>query len=181
MRESPHHGMVVRLDLYEAHLAAAQKAFHGDLRLSVVSNFNLKAERKFLCPVSDLSCGLPNPEPTPQREVCIRMAQIGENLRSQSPEWGAPVCSVFGVVFATAAVLFFVLFNLLRPTVIPNPGLAAFNPSAGARLIPLPRESNAPEPQERVMPAPQLTSALSARAQAGAQRSKRSASPTRRR
>jgi hypothetical protein len=40
IREAAHHGLVVRFDLYEAHLATAQKAFHGDLHLSVLSCFN---------------------------------------------------------------------------------------------------------------------------------------------
>lgn len=44
---------------------------------------------------------------------------------------------------AGAAVLFLVLYRLLQPSVIPNPGLAAFVPPVGTRPVPLPRDGNA--------------------------------------
>jgi hypothetical protein len=112
------------------------------------------------------------------------MARTAANRKSQSPEWGASMLSVFGVLFAGVSVLFVFLYDLLQPTTIPNPGLAAFTPPAGTRLIPLPRQSNVPEPEQGLPPAPpqsQPSSALSARAQAGAQTSTHSDSPARRR
>jgi hypothetical protein len=37
------------------------------------------------------------------------------------------------------------LFVLSQPTVYPNPGLAMAAPAAGIRLLPVPRQSDAPE------------------------------------
>lgn len=46
-------------------------------------------------------------------------------------------------ILAGAAILFLVLHHLLQPSVLPNPGLAAFVPPVGTRSIPLPRDGNA--------------------------------------
>ena len=45
---------------------------------------------------------------------------------------------------ATAA-LFLVLFWLMQPKVLENPGMAAYHPPPGTRLVPVPRTSDAPE------------------------------------
>lgn len=53
---------------------------------------------------------------------------------------------------AGAAILFLVLYHLLQPSVLPNPGLAAYVAPVGTRSVPLPRDGNAdlvypPSPQ----------------------------------
>jgi hypothetical protein len=68
---------------------------------------------------------------------------------------------LFWTTTAIAAIVgsfwLFVIY-LSQPTFYPNPGLAAYTPPAGTRLIPLLRESDAPEladvPEE---PTPPLT------------------------
>jgi hypothetical protein len=49
--------------------------------------------------------------------------------------------AVTGVV----ACFWFSLFYLSRPTSVPNPGLTAYTPPPGTRLLPLPHMSEAPE------------------------------------
>jgi hypothetical protein len=55
---------------------------------------------------------------------------------------------LLGTVTAIATVIgcfwFFVLY-LSQPTIYPNPGLAAYAPPTGTRLVPPPRESDAPD------------------------------------
>ncbi|HEY6258055.1 MAG TPA: hypothetical protein VIY51_19905 [Xanthobacteraceae bacterium] len=63
---------------------------------------------------------------------------------SGSGEWDAPLFSVFGIILAGALGLFLLLYSLLQPTVVANPGLAAFDPPAATRLVPLARKSDAP-------------------------------------
>jgi hypothetical protein len=90
--------------------------------------------------------------------VTSRMAQIWKSQGSRahaaqpspwqppSDEWDAPVFWILTAILAGAAGLFLVLyFFLLQPTIHPNPGLAAFTPPPGTRLVPLPRKSTAPE------------------------------------
>jgi hypothetical protein len=45
----------------------------------------------------------------------------------------------------TVGCLFLMLFILSKPTVYANPGLASSSPPPGTRLVPLPRQSDAPE------------------------------------
>ena len=44
-----------------------------------------------------------------------------------------------------AVALFFLLFSLMHPKVLENPGLASYRPPPATRLEPLPRKSDAPE------------------------------------
>jgi len=68
-----------------------------------------------------------------------------------------------GIVSAIAAIIgclwFFVLY-LSQPTIFPNPGLAAYTPPVGTRLIPLPRDSDAPELAEVQAELPSPRSAM---------------------
>jgi hypothetical protein len=70
---------------------------------------------------------------------------------------------LLGTVSAIAAIIgcfwFFVLC-LSQPTIYPNPGLAAYTPPAGTRLVPLPRESDAPEFAEAPEDSPPPLSAM---------------------
>jgi hypothetical protein len=43
------------------------------------------------------------------------------------------------------AALFLLLYWLMQPKVLDNPGMASYRPPPATRLEPLPRESNAPE------------------------------------
>jgi hypothetical protein len=83
--------------------------------------------------------------------------------KSQDDNGVAPLFWVLSLNLAVAACFFLVLYSLLQPKINANPGLAAYTPPAGTRLIPLPRESNAPELAE--LPAV-LPTALAALAQA---------------
>ena len=84
-------------------------------------------------------------------------------LKSPDNECAAPVFGVFGVMLAGAACLFLVLYELSRPSINPNPGIAAYMPPPATRLVPLSRESDAPALAD--LP-PDPPSALSALAQA---------------
>ena len=90
-------------------------------------------------------------------------------LKSPGDEWATPVFGVLGAMVAGAACLFLVLYELCQPTINPNPGIAAYTAPPATRLVPLPRQSDAPEladlaPDPKSVPA----SALSALAQAQA-------------
>jgi hypothetical protein len=143
-----------------------------------------EAARRFLSRVSDPGSVPYDPGTYASTRCCTRMARARASWKSQSPEFGASMLSVFGVLFVGAAVLFVFLYDLLQPPTIPHPGLAAFSPPAGTRLIPLPRVSNAPLLEQGLAPAPlpsQPSSALSARAQADARQSTNLALPARQR
>jgi hypothetical protein len=86
-------------------------------------------------------------------------------LKSPGDDWATPVLGAVGVVVAGAAALFLVLYELCQPTVSPNPGLAAYTPPPATRLVPLARQSDAPELTEL---APDPASPLTALAQAQA-------------
>jgi hypothetical protein len=70
------------------------------------------------------------------------MAYIGKNRRSRGDDGSVSVLYALGPILAGAAILFLVLYDLLQPRVLPNPGLAAFVPPVGTRSIPLPRDGN---------------------------------------
>src|ERR1700733_13434062 len=86
-------------------------------------------------------------------------------LASPSDEWATPVFGVVGVMVAGAVCLFLVLYELCQPTISPNPGIAAYTPPPAPRLVPLARQSDAPELPD---PAPDPASPLPALAQAQA-------------
>jgi hypothetical protein len=71
-----------------------------------------------------------------------------------SSEYAAPmaVCLLVFVILAGAG--FLGGYWLMQPKVVPNEGLAAYEPPAGTRLIPLPRKMDAPELAE--LPKPPL-------------------------
>jgi hypothetical protein len=46
---------------------------------------------------------------------------------------------------AATAALFLMLFWLMQPKILENPGMAAYHPPPGTRLVPVPRKSDAPE------------------------------------
>ncbi len=101
-------------------------------------------------------------------------------MKSPGDEWATPVFGVLGVMVTGAACFFLALFELSRPTINPNPGLAAYTPPPATRLVPLPRRSDAPELAELPADPPAApASALSALAlaQAGDQPVKRDAHP----
>jgi hypothetical protein len=88
-----------------------------------------------------------------------------QNWKSPSDEWAAPLFWVLVTMLAGAACVFLLLYSLGQPKINPNPGLAAYTPPPGTRLIPLPRKSDAPELAE-LPPAPASPSPLTALAQA---------------
>jgi hypothetical protein len=95
---------------------------------------------------------------------------MAKTLELQSDEWAAPLLSVLCAILAAAAGFFLLLHFLYRPTVTFNPGLAANAPPPATRLVPLPRQSTAPEladiPPAAASPALTASSALTALAQA---------------
>jgi hypothetical protein len=58
---------------------------------------------------------------------------------------GLSALGVLGLMCGTTAALFLVLFWLMQPKVLENPGMAAYHPPPGTRLVPVPRKSDAPE------------------------------------
>jgi hypothetical protein len=95
---------------------------------------------------------------------------MAKTLDLQSDEWAAPLLSVLCAILAAAAGFFLLLYFHCQPTVTFNPGLAAYTPPPATRLVPLPRQSTAPELAEltpaAASPALTASSALTALAQA---------------
>ena len=60
-------------------------------------------------------------------------------------DWTYPVMNVLIKLSLFAALFFGFLFWLYQPNVIENPGVAAYEPPPGTRLVPLPRKMDAPE------------------------------------
>ena len=50
-----------------------------------------------------------------------------------------------GLLCSATAALFLMLYWLMQPKVLENPGMAAYHPPPSTRLVPVPRESEAPE------------------------------------
>jgi hypothetical protein len=107
-------------------------------------------------------------------------AQTWKPWKSPADEWAAPLFGVLGAIMVGASCLFLLLHELCQPTINLNPGVAAYSAPPATRLVPLPRESDAPELAD--LP-PDPASALSAMAQAraGDQPTKRDAHPPRKR
>ena len=70
------------------------------------------------------------------------MAQIRREVRLRGDASSVSVLYAAGPILAGAAALFLVLYELMQPKVLPNPGLAAYVPSAGTRPVPLPRKGD---------------------------------------
>jgi hypothetical protein len=75
---------------------------------------------------------------------CSVMIKAGQGGRRLYSDASAAQLSVFGLIFGGAFVLFGFLYHLLQPSVVANPGLAAFSPPPATRTVPLPRQSDAP-------------------------------------
>lgn len=58
---------------------------------------------------------------------------------------GLSALGVLGLMCGATGALFLVLFWLMQPKILENPGMAAYHPPPGTRLVPVPRESDAPE------------------------------------
>jgi hypothetical protein len=68
-----------------------------------------------------------------------------KQLKSQSDESVLPVFLILNAILAVVGSLWLLLFYFSQPTIYPNPGLAAYVPPPGTRLLPLLRKSDAPE------------------------------------
>jgi len=88
-----------------------------------------------------------------------------------------PMFWILSVILAGATCLFLLLHSLSKPAVRPNPGVAAYTPPPGTRLIPLPRKSDAPELTELAAetPSPLSAFALAAASEKAAKRDLRPA------
>src|SRR6266567_7500973 len=95
---------------------------------------------------------------------------------SPAGDWDVPLFCFLNAILAGAACLFYVLYSLGQPAINPNPGLAAYVPPAGTRLVPLPRVSDAPELAEIPVDPPSPLTAL-AQAQSSDQQAKRDTRP----
>jgi hypothetical protein len=65
--------------------------------------------------------------------------------KSQSDPSAVTQFWILSLVLAGSACIFLPLYSLTQPTIYANPGLAAYTPPPGTRLIPLFRKSDAPE------------------------------------
>jgi hypothetical protein len=95
---------------------------------------------------------------------------MAKALEQQNDEWAVPLFWVLCAILTAAGGFFLLLYFLCQPTVTSNPGLAAYTPPPATRLVPLPRQSTAPEladiPPTAPSPALTASSALTALAQA---------------
>jgi hypothetical protein len=83
-----------------------------------------------------------------------------QSWKSPADEWAAPVFWALVTILAGAAGVFLLLYSLGQPKINPNPGLAAYTPPPGTRLLPLPRKSDAPELAELPPDSPSPLAAL---------------------
>jgi hypothetical protein len=70
---------------------------------------------------------------------------MSELWKLESRGLGLPALGTACAMVAAGGLFFLLLFTLARPTVYENPGLSAYAPPPATRLVPLPRESDAPE------------------------------------
>jgi hypothetical protein len=102
-----------------------------------------------------------------------KLLQVDESL---SEQWGLPLLGVFSIILAGASCIFLLLYYLSQPAIRHNPGVAAYTPPPGTRLVPLPRKNDAPELAELQPDPPSPLTAL-ARALPSDQPAKREARP----
>ena len=60
-------------------------------------------------------------------------------------EIAQPILWTVTAITMVIGCFWFFVFYLSQPTIYPNPGLAAYTPPAGTRLVPIPRKSDAPD------------------------------------
>jgi hypothetical protein len=86
-----------------------------------------------------------------------------KQLKSQSDESVLPLALILSTILAVVGCFWLLLFYFSQPTIYPNPGLAAYVPPPGTRLLPLLRKSDAPKlanlPDEPPSPLAALTQA----------------------
>jgi hypothetical protein len=75
----------------------------------------------------------------------MRLGFMVKPLKSQINESVLPVFLILSAILAAVGCFSLLLFCFSKPTIYPNPGLAAYAPPPGTRLLPLPRKSDAPE------------------------------------
>jgi hypothetical protein len=116
---------------------------------------------------------VPREEPNQDNSRCAPMAETWKAHagKPRADEWEAPLFWVLSALLAGAACLFLLLYSLCQPKTNLNPGLAAYTPPPGTRLLPLPRQSDAPELAELPAdsPPPSLSSSSPLKALAQAQ------------
>jgi hypothetical protein len=74
-----------------------------------------------------------------------RLGPHGQTFETPGDELALPLLWIVSAILGVFGCFWLLLFYFSQPTTYPNPGLAAFNPPAGTRLLPLPRKSDAPE------------------------------------
>ena len=83
-----------------------------------------------------------------------------KRLKSPGDELVLPLFWIVSAILAVFGCFWILLFYFSQPTKYPNPGLAAFVPPAGTRLLPLPRKSDAPELADLPEESPSAVAAL---------------------
>ncbi len=94
------------------------------------------------CQAVDSTAAFPREErnrPPPRSGLMVK------HLKSQSDEWALPVFLILSAILAVVGSFWLLLFHFSQPAIYPNPGLAAYVPPPGTRLLPLLRKSDAPE------------------------------------
>jgi hypothetical protein len=82
---------------------------------------------------------------TPNWELNSNFARLTHVIRLQDDESASAIFWIISAIVAVVGCFWFLVFDLSQPTIYPNPGLAAYTPPAGTRLLPLWRRSDAPE------------------------------------
>src|SRR4051794_23870210 len=83
-----------------------------------------------------------------------------DNLRPAKGDYHVALCWGLGAITVVGGCVGLLLIFLMQPDKYPNPGLAAYAPPPGTRLLPLPHESDAPELAELPAPEPGALNAL---------------------
>jgi len=71
--------------------------------------------------------------------------ELAMSFKTQVNDWTYPVMYSLIKLSLFAAAFFTFLFWLYQPNVLENPGVAAFQPPPGTRLVPAPRKMDLPE------------------------------------
>jgi hypothetical protein len=89
---------------------------------------------------------------------------------------------LIGTIISVVGCFWFLFFSLSRPTVYPNPGLAAYKPPPATRLVPLPRTGDQPEiPEPTVLIYSPSASAAFAQVEPVQKQTKKAAPPAQKR